>query len=232
MSTLLFLPGTLCDERVWEATRLALAPRWPGLPVDYRHKISITAMARHALATVDGTVIPVGLSMGAIVALEIWRLAPERVQALALFGVNPAADLASRRQRRDSQVQAALAGGLDTLARNELAPLYFAPSAHSAMLIDSVVAMATTHGAAAFAAQSEALRTRQDYWPLLEHIAPPVLLACGAHDLICPPEQHRRMRAMMQQARYTEIAEAGHLAPLEQPQACSIALREWLEHLN
>lgn len=232
MSTLLFLPGTLCDARAWEATRAALAPDWHGVHVDYRHKTSIAAMARHALAAAEGDLIPVGLSMGAIVALEMWRLAPERVSALALFDINAAADVATRRARRDRQVQAALSGALEELARNELAPVYFAPSERTAVLADIVVAMALAHGPAAFAAQSEALAQRRDYWPALGDIDVPVLLACGEHDLICPPEQHRRMRVLIKQARYIPIAGAGHLAPLEQPEVVSATLREWLHQLT
>lgn len=217
--------------RAWEGARGALASDWHGVHVDYRHKTSITAMARAALATADGAVIPVGLSMGAIVALEIWRLAPERVRALALFDINPGADVPTRRARRERQVQAALAGALEELARNELAPAYFAPSGRSATLADVVAAMALTHGPAAFAAQSEALANRIDYWPLLGAIGAPALLCCGEHDLICPPEQHRRMRGLMQQARYIQISGAGHLAPLEQPEAVNAVLREWLQQL-
>lgn len=232
MGTLLFLPGTLCDARAWDAQRDALADGWRGVHIDYRHKTSITAMAHHALDCADGRLIPVGLSMGAIVALEMWRLAPERIEALALFDINPSADVTTSRARREAQVQAALAGGLEQVARNQLAPAYFPPSGRSGALADMVVAMAIAHGPAAFAAQSEALARRRDYWPLLGDIAVPTLLACGEHDLICPPEQHRRMRVLMLQARYTSIPGAGHLAPLEQPEAVSTALLEWLQQLS
>ncbi|NGZ88303.1 alpha/beta fold hydrolase [Duganella aceris] len=231
MATLLFLPGTLCDARVWEPVRAALAGDWRGVHADYRHETSIAAMARQALAAADGELIPIGLSMGAIVALEIWRLAPQRVRALALFGVNPAADIAARRDRRDRQVGAALAGALDVVARNELAPAYFTPSDRHPALAELVASMAVAHGPAAFMAQSEALGGRRDYWPMLPQIDAPTLLACGEHDLICPPEQHRRMRALMQAARYTQIPDAGHLAPVEQAEAVGAALREWLHQL-
>lgn len=231
MATLLFLPGTLCDARVWEPARAALAGDWRGAHVDYRHETSIAAMARQALAAAEGEIIPIGLSMGAIVALEIWRLAPRRVRALALFGVNPAADVEARRARRERQVQAALAGALDAIAHNELAPAYFTPSDRYPALAELVAAMAVAHGPAAFAAQSQALGGRRDYSPMLTEIAAPTLLACGEHDLICPPEQHRRMRALMPLARHIHIPDAGHLAPIEQAEAVNAALREWLQQL-
>lgn len=231
MTTLLFLPGTLCDARSWEPARSALSADWNGVHVDYRHETSIGAMARRALAAAEGQIIPIGLSMGAIVALEIWRLAPQRVRALALFSVNPAADAVARRARRDRQVQAALAGTMESVARDEMAPAYFTPSDRNPALADLVAAMALAHGAAAFAAQSEALSGRDDYWPMLAEISVPTLLACGEFDLICPPEQHHRMRVMMQHASYMHISDAGHLAPVEQVEAVNTVLREWLPQL-
>ena len=232
MATLLFLPGTLCDERVWEPTRAALSSEWHGIHVDYRHKTSISAMARHALSVAEGDLIPIGHSMGAIVALEMWRRSPQRVRAMALFGINPGAEVIARQLRRESQVQAAFTGALEDLARRQLAPFYFAQPESSGVLTDLVVDMAIKQGPGAFAAQSDALTSRRDYWPILGSIKTPTLLACGEHDLICPPKQHGQMCEMMQQVSFVQIPDAGHLAPLEQVGMVSTALQEWLHQLQ
>jgi pimeloyl-ACP methyl ester carboxylesterase len=231
MATLLYLPGTLCDARVWAPIGDALAPHWHGIHVDYRDQRSITSMARCALEATSDELIPVGLSMGAIVALEIWRQAPQRVRAVALFGVNPGADIDVRRARRLTQVAAAHAGALEKVARGELAPAYVGDSAVNADIAELVTSMALAHGPAAFEAQSAALGARDDYWPMLASMRVPVLLACGEHDQICPPAQHRRMQAQMPLARCITIPGAGHLAPLQQAQAVSAVLRDWLQQL-
>ena len=56
-ATLLFLPGTLCDARVWSQAHDALCQNWSCDFVDYRFEESISAMAAKALAQVTGTII-------------------------------------------------------------------------------------------------------------------------------------------------------------------------------
>ncbi|WP_306392463.1 alpha/beta fold hydrolase [Telluria beijingensis] len=227
--TLLFLPGTLCDRRVWEPCAALLEARWPCVHVDYRHETSIAAMARTCLEAAAGPLVPVGLSMGGIVALEMWRQAPERLAALALFDTNPGPDLAERGARRGDQLRRAREGGLADIALHELAPAYFTGRAPDPALPALVVSMALEQNAASYAAQSMALATRPDSWPLLAGIARPVLLACGEHDRICPPEQHDRMAELLPRWTWSPIRDAGHLAPLEQPQSSALALQSWLQ---
>ena len=129
--TLLFLPGTLCDARVWPDIRRLLRREWPCVFVDYRLETSITAMATKALAQAAGAVIPIGHSMGGMVALEIWRQAPERVAAIALFDTDPGADTPERRRKRDAQVNASRDGDFREMIDAQLVPTYFS-SAHSA----------------------------------------------------------------------------------------------------
>lgn len=230
--TLLFLPGTLCDVRVWETPRRALCVDWPCAVADYRFEESIAAMATSALALVAGPIVPIGLSMGGIVALEIWRQAARRVAALALFDMDPGGDTPQRRARRDAQVLAATRGGLRSMVESELAPAYFPPGSRAdSALHETVVAMALDQGPRAFAAQATALATRPDAWPLLGSIDVPTLIAFGANDRICTRETHERMAALLPLATLRSIPAAGHLAPLEQPEGAARALRNWLNGL-
>ena len=233
------LPGTLCDARVWDAPCKALRGDWPCAHVDYRFKTSVSAMAAVALVQVDGPIVPIGLSMGGIVALEIWRQAPERVAAIALFDTDPGADTLARRAKRDGQVSLATSGNFLDMIETQLLPTYFSVdrsaegSSHVSReaLRRTVVSMAIDHGAVAYAAQAEALATRPDSWPLLESIDVPTLIACGADDRICLPATHIRMasRLPLGRATFRSIAAAGHLSPLEQPEATTSVLRSWLE---
>ena len=83
---LLFLPGLICDARVF-APQLAAFPG--ARAVDgYGLADSLSAMARVALAFADREGAErfdlFGHSMGGRVALELFRLAPDRVRRLAL----------------------------------------------------------------------------------------------------------------------------------------------------
>ena len=241
MPTLLLLPGTLCDARVWDAPCEALRRDWPCAHVDYRFKTSISAMAAAALAQVDGPIVPIGLSMGGIVALDIWRQAPERVAAMALLDSDPGADTVERRAKREVQVGMATRGNFLGMIESQLLPTYFSAtraadgSSHVSheSLRTTVISMAIDQGAAAYSAQAEALAGRADSWPLLETIDVPTLIACGADDRICLPATHIRMasRLPLGRATFRSIAAAGHLSPLEQPEATTSVLRSWLASL-
>ena len=241
LPTLLFLPGTLCDRRVWDESVQTLGRDWPRVFVDVRFETSISAMAAVALEAVDGLIIPIGHSMGGIVALDIWRQAAERVVAIALFDTDSGADTPERRVKRDAQLSAATQGGLREMIESQLLPAYFSPTrntddpartSHEA-LRETVIAMALEQGVEAFAAQATALASRSDAWHLLDDINVPTLIACGAEDRICLPETHVQMAARlpMPMATFRSIAAAGHFAPLEQPEATSRVLRSWLDDL-
>lgn len=235
--TLLFLPGTLCDDRLWHQQRHALSLDWPCAIVDYGTAASINTMAANVLAKHRGSLIPVGLSMGGMVALELWRQAPDRVLAMALFDTDCGADTNERRLNRDAQILAAVHGDFREMVETQLLPSYFsADSVNDAnthrALCNAVLAMALDLGVAVFAAQITALATRQNSWPLLKEISVPTLIAYGADDRICPPDSHRRMASAISLATLAQIDSAGHLPTMEQPERATLVLKSWLETLK
>lgn len=188
-------------------------------------------MAEAVRQSIDEPTVVVGFSMGAIVASELARSSPERVAALGLIAFNASADLPERAAVRPRQQEAVRQGGLETIVSEELKPNYLADSNRSDRhLLTTVMAMARALGPAVFVAQSEALRLRDDLRPALPQFEMPVLLACGSEDRLCPPDWHRRWATMIGlHAQFSEIPAAGHLLPLEQPDALADALLGWLE---
>jgi pimeloyl-ACP methyl ester carboxylesterase len=76
-----------------------------------------------------------------------------------------------------------------------------------------------------FAAQIQALLHRPDAEPLLPTIRVPTLLLSGAEDKWSPVSQHAHMQRMIRGSILVEVADAGHMAPIEQPDAVANALR-------
>jgi len=83
---LVLLPGLLCDFAVWEDQRARFGQQFACQVPDYGTLDTLTAMAEHVLrhAPADRFNLA-GHSMGGRVALEVARLAPERVLRLALM---------------------------------------------------------------------------------------------------------------------------------------------------
>ena len=91
---LLLLPGLACDARIY-APQLAAFP--DSRAVDgYGTADSLQQMARIALDQAPDSFDLFGHSMGGRVALEVYRLAPERVRRLALVSTG----VHSLRERR------------------------------------------------------------------------------------------------------------------------------------
>lgn len=229
---LLLLPGNMCDARLWApvAARLRAAGRTVGVG-DLARQSTIAAMADDMLATHAGPLVPIGFSMGAIVATTMAARAPARIAGLGLVAFNASADLPERAAVRPRQQVEVRAGRLEAIVADELKPNYLAAAnRHDAELRATVMVMARALGPDVFVAQSEALRTRGDLRPALGRLAVPVLLAVGAEDRLCPPDWHRDWQAAIgARARLAEIAGAGHLLPLERPDALADALIDWLQ---
>jgi pimeloyl-ACP methyl ester carboxylesterase len=228
----MLLAGNMCDERLWDGLRPALGDRrilTPALVEDD----TIAGMAARCLAAAEGPLIPIGFSMGGIVALAMAAQAPERLIALGLIDTNPSADLPERAAVRPRQQAEVRSGGLERIVVEELKPNYLAAAnrgdrAMLALLRD----MAIRLGPQVFVRQSEALRTRPDQSQVVEALDAPIFLACGAEDQLCPPRWHQAMAQAARCAELHVVPGAGHMLPLEQPRALSAALAAWLSRVE
>lgn len=229
-ATPVLLAGNMCDRRLWtEEVRAAL----PGaVDADLTQDDKVEGMARGTLAAVDGRVLPVGFSMGGIVALMMAEMAPERIAGLVLLDTNAAADLPDRAAVRPRQQADVRAGLLERVVVEELKPNYLAQGNRAdGALLELLRDMAMALGPEVFVRQSEALRTRPDLRHVPAGLDAPVLLAVGAEDRLCPPEWHRELAGSARDATMYEVEGAGHMLPLERPDALAGHVRSWMaEH--
>ncbi|HVF16733.1 MAG TPA: alpha/beta fold hydrolase, partial [Steroidobacteraceae bacterium] len=82
---LVLIPGLLCDDTVWSAQINALRDQHALTVIDHAELDSIVAMAQAVLQRAPPRFALAGHSMGGRVALQVMRLAPERVTRLALL---------------------------------------------------------------------------------------------------------------------------------------------------
>ena len=127
---------------------------------------------------------------------------------------------------RAPQIARALAGDLAGVMA-DMIPRYFAQ--HQEKLANLCLDMALDLGPQTFARQSRALRDRPDQTATLATFKGPALVLMGAQDQLCPRDRHDQMHALMPQSRLTIIPDAGHIPPLENPQATQTALLNWLD---
>ena len=227
LPTPILLPGNMCDARLWTAeVRVLLSG---ALDADLTRDARISAMAERALATTNGQLLPVGFSMGAIVAVEMAVQAPERIVGLVLAGYNATADLPERAAHRPVQQAEVRTGGLERVLVEELKPNYLATqNREDSALLGLLRDMGMGLGEGVFVRQSEALRLREDRRAAITALDVPVLYMCGADDTLCPPSWHQCWENLTPKAQFKEIAGAGHMLPLEAPGAFAATIEHWL----
>ncbi|WP_027256595.1 alpha/beta fold hydrolase [Leisingera aquimarina] len=229
MTPLVLIPGMMCDARLFTPQVAALSgQRYLHLVSLARHS-SIEAMAQAILETAPPRFALAGLSMGGIVAMEVLRLAPQRVDRIALLDTNPLAEREEIKQRRLPQMQAVRNGRLAEVMRDEMKPNYLAPGPQRKDVLDLCMAMALGLGPHVFLSQSRALMDRPEQTGTLAQARLPALVLCGRQDVLCPLERHELMAGLIPGARLEVIENAGHLPTLEQPEETTAALARWLE---
>ena len=225
--TPVLLPGNMCDARLWSRMP-ADAGLEDSFHADLSRDDSISAMADRILAETSGSLLPIGFSMGAIVAVEMAVQAPKRIIGMVLAGYNATADLPERAAHRPGQQAEVRAGGLERVLVEELKPNYLAAcNRGDAALLDLLRDMGMALGPDVFIRQSEALRLRKDRRPALQKLTMPICFACGLEDALCPPDWHRQWATMVPGSRLVMVAGAGHLLPLEQPASFAECIALW-----
>jgi len=226
---LVFLPGLMCDARLFAPQIAALSSQTAVTVAPITKGERVEEIASHVLSLLPNRFALCGLSMGGIVAMEVLRRAPERVTRLALMDTNPLAETPQVASSREPQIVRARSGRLEEVIRDEMKPNYLAPGPKRADVMAVVMDMARDLGPEVFVSQSRALQRRRDQQATLSKCKVPTLILCGAHDQLCPLRRHTFMAELIEGAELVVLEDAGHLPPLEQPEETTLALRKWLD---
>ena len=228
MEPLVFLPGMMCDARLFQPQIEALSRTRSVQFGCLTGPDSIRDMAMAILDAAPQRFALAGLSLGGIVAMEVMRKAPERVTRLALMACDPLSDTPDMAAARELLMVRATGGRLEDVLYEALPPQVFAPGAGRARAQDLFMDMGRRAGAACFVAQSRALQRRPDQQGTLRRIKIPTLVMGGAHDRLCPPRRHEFMAELIPDATLAMLPDAGHLPTVETPEAVLGHLERWL----
>ena len=124
---LLLLPGSLCTGMLFHAQISAFKDDREVVVADFSNCDSIEAMPTKVLMEAPAEFALAGLSMGGIVAFEIFRQAPERIKRIALLDTNPRGEMPENVPVRQEQINTVAQGGaesLRTLVSQQLMPKY------------------------------------------------------------------------------------------------------------
>jgi len=218
---LLFLHALPLDGSMWSA-QVDLLPYPTYTPTLYGAGDCLTEWAAEALALVrERRIVVVGNSVGGSCALEVARLAPDRIEALVLIGTN-----ARHRPNPELHIRALrllAEGGIEVAWQTFWHPL-FSDGNDAARSVGQQLALA--HSTEDIARGVAVFHTRPDLEETLGEFDGPVVYVSGAEDVAPGPESSARQAALARHGRLVVIEGCGHYVPLERPAELNAILRE------
>lgn len=232
--TLLLVPGLMCDATAWHPVASALQNDITCQVVDHAHANRLSTMAEQLLDQAPAQFALAGHSMGGRVALEVMRLAPERVTHLGLFDTGhlpkpPGLAGDEEVRKRMALLHVARTQGVRAMAHAWVQGMVAPHRLGDAALIEEILTMFARKSADIFEHQLQALIHRPDASDVLANVQVPTLVLCGEHDGWSPPAQHQAMATCIPaQPPVVVVAHSGHMVMQEQPLAVLQAMRRWL----
>jgi len=175
-----------------------------------------------------------GLSMGGYVTMAFLRRYPHRVVALILADTKAAADPEPARANRLRIAATALADSSTRVVLDEVFPNLLGRTtvARRTDVVDAVREMAAAVSPPAVAWAQRAMARRPESFATLASVNVPSLVMVGEEDVLSTLDDAHIMVDALSDARLVTIPEAGHLSAMEQPEAFTEAVREFLIELT
>lgn len=244
---LLFVHGFPLDHSMWEyqIRSLAdscrvLAPDLPGFGASSPLSAEVMRMEDFAdclaefltAVGVTGPVVFCGLSMGGYIAWQFWRRHAGRLRALILCDTRAAPDTPEAAEQRRVNAARVLSEGPDFFV-DMMIPRLFAPGrvTENAPIVTKIRQVMRQTSRETIAAALRGMAERPDARPWLGEIRLPTLVLVGQEDALSTPAEMEAIAQAIPGSRFVVIPDAGHLAPVENPEATNAAIRQFIHDL-
>ncbi|SDJ59947.1 alpha/beta fold hydrolase [Microbulbifer yueqingensis] len=226
---LIMIPGTMCDERLWQALEPQLAP------VEPRHLAiprgdSIQEMLDGLVGGLpQGPVNLLGFSLGGYLAAALACAHPERVARLFVCANTPRAlpeaELRQRRQLLDWVSRHGYSG----ISDRKIAAMVAPANREREDIAATMRAMDAAQGEATLVSQLGATSERADLARPLAELDMPVTFCFGQYDTLVTRDWLAALQRRRPDLRVRELPGAGHMLPLEAPAELAREILAWLD---
>ncbi len=237
---IVLIHGFPLDRRVWDACARSLSTQatchaldLPGFGANNLTALTMADFAEYVAGyiheTIGGPTFVAGLSMGGYVVLELLAMRPELVRGVVLVDTKIVADNETQKTNRNRMIDAARSGPaaiVSEMLPNMTAPGMADRDPEGWQTLQTIMQTVTSK---TMMASLAAMRDRQDHTQTIARTKVPVLAVVGALDAITPPACADQVLAANAAAQKIVISGAGHMAPLEAPQAVAAAISGWVD---
>lgn len=215
-----FIPGTMCDARVWQPVLDGLNENFETayIPLETARSAHEFRLRFHqAFHTTGEPLNLVAFSMGGYLALEFAIHHPDKVASVitvcsSAFGLH-AAEKAQRKAALEYLETHTYRGIADARIKQMLHPDHFRDETIKQVMRD----MDRDIGLDILKIQLRETSDRADLFPHLSEIICPALILGGDADPFLTADQRTRMATAIPKGQSAEACCSGHMLPLEQP---------------
>lgn len=227
MRDLVFLPGFMLNEALWDDMRDDLAQLGHLHFGDLGRDSSLAAMAERILQEAPEQFVLFGFSMGGFVAQAIALQAPERVLGLGLLNTSSRPQSAQESAATLAQIALAERAPFKGLTSRALASSLHPDRATDTVLLQRLQAMALKNGKEVFLRQLSTLRDGS--YADLHRITCPTLIVASDADRLRTVEESEEMAQRITAARFEIVRDCGHMTPMEKPAQLLQIIRDWID---
>ena len=231
------------DHRLWEQVARSLSANYFVVTPDIRgcggsalgsQEPNLDLVAEDILDLLNDLnlteVVLGGISLGGYVAMAIARLKPQLLTGLILVDTKASSDSETARENRIRVAQQMTQSGKVELFAEQMLTTVVGKYTHENRpeVVAQVKSWMLDANAKTIAWLQLAMANRPASFDSLAALNVPTLLIRGAEDQISTTEDFLEMEKKLRQVTFVQIANSGHLPPIEDPIATTAAIGNWL----
>lgn len=242
----LFLHGYPFDRTMWRAQVESLQMTYRVIAIDIRGygkstvddaRPGMSLFADDLIALMDALQIReaviCGLSMGGFIALNALQRFPERFTTAILCDTQCIADSAQTKAKRQETIAQIEQDGKDKFCETFLNSVFHPESLKSKKdIVEKLREVVFANSQKTIISGLNALAEREDVCASLGDIKIPVLIICGRADGVTPLSESEFMQRNINGSVLQVLEMAGHVSNLEQPEAFTMILQDFLRPIG
>ncbi len=222
-----FLPGMLCDQRLWQPTLEKLPAHFTCKPVDLLRCDSIAQMKAETQSTIIDCDLVVAFSLGGYVAQELIADNPTGFPATILLGTSGTGLTNQEISLRQQVLKIAQTQNFDPMPNSRARDFVAADCPADIRAI--VQTMAREAGADKFIAQLSSTLDRRHTLDALGGYNKPCLVVAAEQDNIVPKTESKKLANAIPNSHFISLKHCGHMIPLEQPKLVAEMIHHFSE---
>ena len=224
-----FLPGTQCDDMLWQQVFEHLSPRFTPISWGIPRGDNLAAIVESLHKTLPNTPLNlIGFSLGGYVASLFATTYPQRINQLLVIANAPKAlplqEILTRRQTLDYIEKNGYSGMPKTRIRQLLSPMNHQDSD----IIDIMRQMDKRGGESMLVNQLSCTTQREDLLGPLNQQSFPTKFVIGEHDNLVNVNELKKS-LLSDRLSIETLENCGHMSPLESPQLLAHIIEEYFK---